>query len=438
MSNRMRYTCKVCIRERLMDACLDSHTCSETSDRKNKETRANTLHPPCTVDLTLHLSPLICHICLLVIFIVPPALAVLKQEHVITLSLAEHPARSLLSPRLSAPSRALALHLPSFSPSLFPPPSSSSSSSSSSRCALDSLSFPLAHPLRQHPPLSTSTFTLTSSRLPLSAPLHHLLTHIISGNPPPPPLGHLTRLPSTSFPPPHPPPPLPLLHLSVVSPPPASPSTLSFISSIPPPSLFTHSTSPSHACTHTHADWQPRTEHPLSRTGNQAVCSRTRASWHWVQLRKRTRKRPWSTATSSLFFPQTGAPGARGSIPLRLPRDALWDRCPSSTTASCSVSACRVRHVEWLSDPSHHVHVPFCVNCDWGLRRWVAGVTLCFLNRCACRFEWVCVAHSCSGVSLTHCWFVILTLWQSLVHAYVLCMPLVCARACLFGVCSPL
>lgn len=43
---------------------------------------------------------------------------------------------------------------------------------------------PLPHTLRQHPPLSTSTFTLTSSRLPLRSSrllvLHHLLTHIIS------------------------------------------------------------------------------------------------------------------------------------------------------------------------------------------------------------------------------------------------------------------
>lgn len=166
-------------------------------------------------------------------------------------------------------------------------PSFLSLSSSSSVCALDSLSFPLTHTLRQLPPLSTSTFTLTSSRSSRLLPFHHLLTHIISFITP----SVVSLFPHAS-----------LLHLSH------------------PFLLLTLNLAILHkrTRTHTHADWQPRTEHPLFHTGYQAVCLCGQASWHWAQLRKR----PWSTATSSMFFPQMGALGARDSILLRWHRDA--------------------------------------------------------------------------------------------------------------------
>lgn len=134
------------------------------------------------------------------------------------------------------------------SPSFFPLPPISSSSS---HCALDSLSFPLAHTLRQRPPLSTSTSTLTSSRLPLSTPLASFLSS-----------------PTNTY------------HLwlhSVVS---LSLHSLLSISSIAPSLSHTQPCSLSRKLTrtHTHADWHPRTEHPLSQTGDQVVYSCGRAS----------------------------------------------------------------------------------------------------------------------------------------------------------------
>lgn len=280
--------------------------------QRDNNTGADTLYPSSTVDsinppssVTSVSSSFYC----LCVF------TALRCRHVLPLSTAHHasivPQPPACSPHSQPPSLSPSLSALSHAPAstfLHSLPPSSFSSSSSSSCAFDSLSFPLAHTLRQHPPLSTSTFTLTSLRSSHLPSLRHLLTQIIR----------------------------------LLSP---SPSTLSSISSILP--SFSHAQPCKLTYTHTHADWQPRTEHHLSRANNQEICLCDQASWHWAQLRKRTRKRPWSTATSSLLFPRMRAPGTWGSIPQRLHRDALLDHCLLSTTVSCSVSAFLVSNV-WL------------------------------------------------------------------------------------------
>lgn len=122
-------------------------------------------HTLSTVDLTLHSSFFIRHI--LISFIVFVSLC---PQTEIPLSLSEHPSASASCPpslsltfgSLSCPCSPSTFLPPSFFPCLSPPPPPLSSSSS--RCALDSLSFPLAHTLRQHPPISTY-FPLTSPLL---------------------------------------------------------------------------------------------------------------------------------------------------------------------------------------------------------------------------------------------------------------------------------
>lgn len=125
-------------------------------------------HTLSTVDLTLHSSFLICHI--LINFIVFVSLC---PQTGTPLSLSEHPSASrppslsLTFCSLACPCSPSTFLPPSFFPSLSPPPPLPSSSSC---CALDSLSFPLAHTLRQHPPISTY-FPLTSPLLlPPSSP----------------------------------------------------------------------------------------------------------------------------------------------------------------------------------------------------------------------------------------------------------------------------
>lgn len=247
-----------------------------------------------------------------------------------------------------------------------------------------SLLLPAALPTRSHSPrshtqaassplhfyLHTHLFTPPSQLLSPPSFFRHLLTHII---------------PRIS----------PVCCLS------RSPPSLP----IPPSFSLTHSlTQPcglaKRTRTHTHADWHPRTKHPLPKTGFQAVRSRGQhASWHWAQLRKRTRKRPWSTATS-LFFPQTGAPGAQGRIPLRLPRDALSDHYPSSTIVSCSVLAYQVRDVH--ISVFFHLHALFCVNLlaffDDSLALVACSVASWFVVHLPAGLS-ECVVHSCSRVS---------------------------------------
>lgn len=115
------------------------------------------LNPP-------HLSFLICHIWLLISFMISLC------------SLPSNLSFSLLSIPPTPPPHphppTCCLHsqspsLPLFLPFLFPSSSPSLSPPSLLRSRLTLI--PLAHTLRQHPPLSTSTFTLTSSRLPLSS-----------------------------------------------------------------------------------------------------------------------------------------------------------------------------------------------------------------------------------------------------------------------------
>lgn len=133
---------------------------------------------------------------------------------------------------------------------------------------------------------------------------------------------------------------------------------------------------------------------------------------------------PWSTATSSPPpSPPTRAPGAWGSSPRRRCRDAPSDRCPSSTTASCSASACLVSHaaasfsvVDMLLPPPHTPPSPATApqfpksnlnththTCGQGLH--LAVFFFFFLLPAAASCRWragVCVTHSCPlGVSLS-------------------------------------
>lgn len=284
------------------------------------------------------------------------------------ISLLKHPPLILIP--LAASTLSFRLSLPLFLPFLFP--SSLPSLSPPPRCAPDSLSFPS---------LTHSGSILPSPLLPSHSPLHASLSAPLAT--------FLFPSPTNTYHPSH----LPRLL-------PISLSSISSHSSL----LLTHSLNLAvlpNAHVHTHADWHPRTEHPLPKTGFQAVRSRGQhASWHWAQLRKRTRKRPWSTATS-LFFPQTGAPGAQGRIPLKLPRDALSDHYPSSIIVSCSVLAYQVRDVHM--SVFFHLHALFCVNLltffDDSLALVACSVASWFVVHLPAGLS-ECVVHSCSRVSL--------------------------------------
>lgn len=136
------------------------------------------------VNLILLLSSFICHICLLISCISSSCLCPQTPFSVSKCPSTSHlqtPLSASVSPSLSSLHGALSLRLPSSllqssAPSLllFPPPP---------HRTLDSLPFPPALTLMQHPVLTTFTFKLISSRLPLRSSnrllLHHLLTHII-------------------------------------------------------------------------------------------------------------------------------------------------------------------------------------------------------------------------------------------------------------------
>lgn len=218
-------------------------------------TRANTLHPLSTVDLTHNLSSLICQICLLVSFIVslcslPSNRSVLSRF--LSPSIPQPPACSLHSQSPSLSLTFCSLTCPC-SPSTFLPslpfPSSFLLLLLLLLCSRLALTPPCSHTQAASSPhhfyLHTHLFAPPSHCSSRLLPSHHLLTHIISG---------------ISFP---------------------SVASLSFHSFL---HLFHSSLQLSHTqpcCLtriHTHADWHPRTEHSLSQTGDQAICSCGQAS----------------------------------------------------------------------------------------------------------------------------------------------------------------
>lgn len=329
---------------------------------------------------------LLCHVCLRLIFIV--SLFSLPSDTDMWF-LSDHPSAVPQPPTsvsgslphfLLSSMPLLSIYLPSF-PSLSPP------LSSSSHCALDSLSFPLAHTLRQHPPLSISTFTLTSLCSSHLLPLRHLLTQII-------------RLLSSS------------------------PSTLSSISSNSF-LLLTHSASLSLANTraHTHSCWLGPKDRASSLPSRQPEGLLV---WPgFLTLSSAEEEDEEEAMEHSHIFPVFSQNESTRSLGQQ--SSEVAQGCPLGPLPVIyySVLLCLGLPGNWRV-LYIYVHISLCVHfiifviraCIGGLL--VSGFASWFVVHSSAGLS-VCVCVSCTAApecqSLQkHCWFVILTLWQSLVH----------------------